>query len=202
MVDLPLTLLCKLVSCASAKKFDKLPGIFGELKNQQVDSIRVYESLLQLYLFNGFPCSIESLKLFKEHFPDFQPSNQQYNVNLFEKRGSINCKQVYVSNFDKLQQNIVNLSPDLAEWMIIEGYGKVMGRPGLSMQERELLNVAMLCTNFAEHQLFSHIKGSLNTGSDYETIREVIESTQEFNSPENIQRAKELLVSIANPRSS
>ena len=199
MINLSLIILCKLVSCASAKRFDQMPGIFEELKHQQVDSLRIFESLLQLYLFNGFPCAIESLKLFKEHFPGFKPSNEQYNVNLFEKRGSINCKQVYVSNFDKLQQNIASLSPDLADWMIIEGYGKVMGRHGLSMQERELLNVAMLCTNFAEHQLYSHIKGSFNTGSDYETIREVTESTQEYNTPKNIQKTMELLDSIVKP---
>lgn len=197
MRDLSISILSKLVSCASSMKFDQMAGIFDELKHHQVDPSRIYESLMQLYLFNGFPCAIESLKLFKEHFSGFIPSYEEYNVNLFEKRGSINCKQVYASNFDKLQINISNLSPDLAEWMIIEGYGKVMGRPGLSMQERELLNVAMLCTNFAEHQLYSHIKGSFNTGSNYDTIREVIKSTQEFNTTENIQRAMELLDNIS-----
>lgn len=199
MNNINVKLLCKLVSCASSKKFDQMADVFTELKDQNIEPVMVYESLLQVYLFNGFPCTIESLKRFKEHFPEYLPYNEQYNVNLFEKRGSINCKRVYSENFDKLQKNISNLSPDLADWMLIEGYGKVMGRPGLSMQERELLNVAMLCTNYAEHQLYSHIKGSINTGSGYQTIEEVINSTNRYNSTENINKALKLLQTIANP---
>ena len=191
-----ITLLCKLASCASAKKFDELPGIFSDLKQVESNPEHIYETLLQVYLFNGFPATIESLKLFKEHFHDYEPSKEQYNVNLFEKRGIINCKQVYSSNFNKLQQNIGSFSPDLADWMLIEGYGKVMGRSGLPMQTRELLNVAMLSTNFAEHQLYSHIKGSSNTGSDQNTIRQVIESTSDYNTDENLKKSLELLEKV------
>lgn len=183
--------LCKIASCGSAKNYTGLNTLIGKLKI--IDPAPIYEVILQLYLFNGFPATIESLKIFKTHFPDFKPNNEQYNVNLFEKRGIINCKSVYTNNYDKLQINIATLSPDLADWMIIEGYGKVMGRSGLSIQERELINVAILCTNYSEHQLFSHIKGAYNTGSDTETIKGVINSTSDFNNNDNITKALELL---------
>ena len=188
--------LCKIASCGSSKNYQKLDSLLKELKIMNLTPI--YEVILQLYLFNGFPATIESLKVFKHHFPDFKPDNEQYNVNLFEKRGIINCKSVYTSNYDKLQNNITNLSLDLAEWMIIEGYGKVLGRNGLSLQDRELLNVAMLCTNYSEHQLYSHIKGAYNTGSGIEIIKEVIESTREFNTGINIKNALELVNIINN----
>lgn len=191
-------LLCKLVSCASAKKFIHMSSIFIGLREHEIEPDKIYESLLQLSLFNGFPSTIESLKLFKENFPEYTPSNEQYNVNLFEKRGIINCEMVYGANFTKLQQNITKLSPDLSEWMIIEGYGKVMGRPGLSMQEREILNVAMLCTNYAGEQLHSHIKGALNTGSDYQLIKEAINTTSKYNTPGNITKALKLLRTTVN----
>lgn len=190
--------LAELVSCSSAKKFNKLRLMLAEIPENNVNPTPIYESILQLYLFNGFPCTIESLKIFKERFPKFTPDNEQYNVNLFEKRGIINCKQVYNGNFDKLQLNIANMSPDLAEWMIVEGYGKLMGRSGLSLQDRELLNVAMLCTNYAEHQLYSHIKGSFNTGSNYNTIKKVIVSTKEYNTHENLRKSQEMLDDIRN----
>lgn len=183
--------LTKIASCCSAKQYTELDNLLTALSG--VNPAKIYEVILQLYLFNGFPATIESLKVFKVHFPDFQPNNEKYNVNLFQKRGIINCKSVYTNNYDKLQINIAKLSPDLAEWMIIEGYGKVMGRSGLSMQERELINVAMLCTNFSEHQLHSHMKGSLNTGSSKKFIREVIESTKDYNSQSNIDNTLEML---------
>ena len=187
-------ILCKIASCGSSKDYQKLSTLLND--NKIINPALIYEVILQLYLFNGFPASIESLKVFKHHFPDYKPDNEQYNVNLFEKRGTINCKSVYTSNFDKLQSNINNLSPDLADWMIIEGYGKVMGRTGLSMQERELINVAMLCTNFSEHQLYSHIKGSINTGSDKELIARAINTTRDYNSQNNVDKALELLKRI------
>ena len=183
--------LCKIASCGSSKNYQKLESLLSD--NVITNPALVYEVILQLYLFNGFPATIESLKIFKAHFPDFKPHNEQYNVNIFEKRGIINCKSVYTANYDKLQANINNLSPDLSNWMIIEGYGKVMGRSGLTIQERELINVSMLCTNYSEQQLYSHIKGSYNTGSDTNIIKEVIESTMEFNNEENISKALELL---------
>ncbi len=189
-----LLVLSRIASCCSSKQFKELDNLLKE--NITVNPTRIYEVLLQLYLFNGFPATIESLKVFKSHFPEYKTINEQYNVKLFEKRGIINCKSVYTNNYDKLQQNIDNLSPDLAEWMIIEGYGKVMGRPELSMQERELINVAMLCTNFSEHQLYSHIKGSLNTGSDKEIVSEVIKSTVDYNGQSNIEKALEMLQTV------
>ena len=199
MIEKQIQYLVKLVSCASAKKYDLLPVIMDDLRSAVIDPVAIYESILQLYLFNGFPVAIQTLKVFKEHFPGYQPSKEQYNVNIFEKRGISNCKAVYNKNFDKLQSNISNLSPDLAEWMIIEGYGKVIGRSGLSLKERELLNVAMLCTNYSENQLHSHIRGSLNTGSAYEIIKEIIKYTEEYNSTENLLKSLYMLESINKP---
>src|SRR5690606_41069202 len=98
MIEKQTKYLAKLVSCASAKKYDLLTSIMDELKTADIDPAAIYESILQLYLFNGFPVAIETLKVFKEHFPGYQPNNEQYNVNIFEKRGISNCKAVYNKN--------------------------------------------------------------------------------------------------------
>jgi alkylhydroperoxidase/carboxymuconolactone decarboxylase family protein YurZ len=198
-LDISLQNLIRIVSASSAKKFEQLAELLAFSQATASDPAQIYEAILQLYLFNGFPVAIESIKLFKTQFPDFKPNKEQYNVNLFEKRGIINCKMVYNNNFDKLQVNISSMSPDLAEWMIIEGYGKVLGRSGLTLQERELLNVAMLCTNYSEHQLHSHIRGAFNTGTDYEMIKQTIDLTGEYNSMENIDKSLKLLESIKSP---
>lgn len=191
-----LDLIIKLASCASAKRFDELNKIFDDIRSENIDPLPVYEAVLQLYLFNGFPATIVSLKVFNKYYPDFGLPAERFNIELFSDRGNHNCRLVYDKNYDKLMDNFSVLSEDLKEWMIIEGYGKVMGRKGLEMKDRELINVAILCTNYYPGQLYSHIKGAFNTGSDYETVKSVINLTREFNSDENIQNSLEMLDKI------
>lgn len=184
--------LCELVSCIASKKIEKLSQILLKLKKNEVSPQKIYESLLQIYLFCGFPASIVGIQEFSKHFK-ISISKESYNLKKFRSRGKIKCKEVYQTNYEKLIHNFDNMSPDLAEWMIIEGYGKVLGRKNLDIKERELLNVAILCTNYYEHQLFSHLKGSLNTGSDEEIITKVIKQTAKYNISSNVRNALKLL---------
>lgn len=50
----------------------------------------------------------------------------------------------------------------MAEWLIIEGYGKVLGRKGLTLREREICIVSILSAMKFKDQLYSHIIGSIN----------------------------------------
>ena len=49
--------------------------------------------------------------------------------------------------------------------MVVEGYGKVLGRPGLTLLTRELCIVASLAVLGASKQLYSHMRGALNVGA-------------------------------------
>jgi hypothetical protein len=50
--------------------------------------------------------------------------------------------------------------------MIVEGYGKVLGRPGLDAGDvRELCIVALLAVAGRAAQLYSHLRGALNAGA-------------------------------------
>lgn len=184
--------LCELVACISSKKTLKLESLLLKLKANQILPITIYESILQIYLFCGFPAAIIGIQAFSRHFK-ISISKESYNLKNFRSRGKLNCKAVYQANYDKLIHNFDNMSPDLAEWMIIEGYGKVLGRSGLELRDRELLNVSILCTNYYEHQLFSHIKGSINTGNPKALIEKVIKQTAEFNTKKNLTNALKLL---------
>ena len=55
--------------------------------------------------------------------------------------------------------------PDLAEWILADGYGKVLARPALSIRERELIVVAVLAAMKLPLQLESHIRGALRVGA-------------------------------------
>jgi 4-carboxymuconolactone decarboxylase len=49
--------------------------------------------------------------------------------------------------------------------MVVEGYGKVLARPGLSLITRELCVAALLAVLDAPAQLHSHLRGALNVGA-------------------------------------
>jgi 4-carboxymuconolactone decarboxylase len=185
-------LLCELVSCIASKNTGNLDEIFSKLKKSKVNSRQIYEAILQIYLFCGFPATILGIQVFSKHFK-ISISKESYNLKNFIKRGQINCKAVYQANYEKLVHNFDKMSPDLADWMIIEGYGKVLGRKDLPLKDRELINVAILCTNYYEHQLFSHLKGSINTGNSKEIIEQVILKTAAYNSKKNINSSLKLL---------
>jgi 4-carboxymuconolactone decarboxylase len=60
--------------------------------------------------------------------------------------------------------------PELAEWILADGYGRVLSRPGLSIRERELIVVAVLSALRLPKQLESHVRGARRVGA---TSREV-----------------------------
>lgn len=190
--------LCFIASCVSSKKTRMLKFLLVNAKESSVSPVKIYETIIQIYLFCGFPATIEALKVFNSVFHKYKKKSSEFDLSLYLKKGQKNCLKIYKANYNKLINNFDNLSPDLKSWMIIEGYGKVMGRPGLSIKERELINVAILSINFYEHQLYSHLKGALNTNSSYNTIKNIIEVCAYFNSNSNTRRSIELLNSIKN----
>jgi 4-carboxymuconolactone decarboxylase len=58
--------------------------------------------------------------------------------------------------------------------MIVEGYGKVLSRPGLDLATRELCIVALLAPQDAAPQLYSHLRGALNAGAAEDSVDDVV----------------------------
>lgn len=170
--------LLPLIAAASAlRKMEILKSLIVEIKLRKLPFKKIYENLLQNYLFVGYPSALLSLKLLKELYPNKRiPKAADMNLYHFRNRGEANCKKVYGNKFEKLISNVKNFSPDMAEWLILEGYGKVLGRKGLSLKERELCIVATLAALKFEDQLYSHINGAFRSKAPIEDIRSVMES--------------------------
>ena len=80
-------------------------------------------------------------------------------------RGEATCAVVYGEMYEKLRGNIRRLHPALDEWMIVEGYGKVLSRPGLDLPRRELCIIAACIAARQDRQLHSHLHGAVNAGA-------------------------------------
>lgn len=150
----------------------------------------IYEIMLQSYLFLGFPRMLTAAECFQEAFPEFarqvrvkEPAPGQFEEWI--KRGTALCRKVYADNFDKLKNRLCLFSPEIFQWMILEGYGKVLSRPDLQIKERELAIVACLMIDDRPKQLFSHIRGALNVGVNEKILVAVINDTGEVAGADN-----------------
>jgi len=62
---------------------------------------------------------------------------------------------------------------DLQHYVTAFGWGEIWARPGLTLRERSLLNLAMLTALNRPHELRTHIRGAINNGVTEAEMREV-----------------------------
>jgi 4-carboxymuconolactone decarboxylase len=87
---------------------------------------------------------------------------------------------VYGRSYSRLRQAVAALHPDLDRWMVEEGYGRVLGRPGLDLATRELCIAALLAVWDAPRQLHSHLRGARNAGATDAGIGAALEIAREL----------------------
>jgi 4-carboxymuconolactone decarboxylase len=137
----------------------------------------LYEAILQSYLFVGFPRAIEALFAARdvlERAGGVPEAAAAVDPAGWERAGKELCRRVYGRNYEKLLATMRGLSPDLASWMVLEGYGKTLSRPALGAVEREYAVIAILTVTGAWRQLRSHAIGAVNVGGTRAQVREAI----------------------------
>lgn len=135
----------------------------------------VEEALLQSYLFLGYPAALNALGLWREVSGREADPASPWEPATWEERGGEVCRTVYGGQYDGLRDNVRRLHADMERWMVVEGYGKVLARPGLALVERELCIAAILAVTGWSAQLYSHLRGALNAGADEEQVEEALE---------------------------
>jgi alkylhydroperoxidase/carboxymuconolactone decarboxylase family protein YurZ len=177
--------------------------MYNYLKEIDFNHTAIYETILQSYLFLGFPRMIEAALTHSEIFKDLPPDSgvnfDRVSDEESEKwfNNGVNlCRQVYGKNYERLKEKFISVSPEMFRWMVIEGYGKVLTRPGLTSIERELAEVAALIIDKRERQLTSHIIGSLNVGASIEQLRQVNEDIKPLSGDEAFQITGQLIDNI------
>jgi 4-carboxymuconolactone decarboxylase len=138
------------------------------------------ELVLQSYLFSGFPRALNAAREWRRLSPDVPPQledgSDYSQVDMWRERGEATCEIVYAGMYERLRQNVRQLHPALDAWMVVEGYGKVLGRAGLDLARRELCIVAACAASAQDRQLHSHLHGALNVGVSVETLQAAIDA--------------------------
>jgi 4-carboxymuconolactone decarboxylase len=129
---------------------------------------RLDETLLQLVPFAGYARAINAFAVLQELAPH-APRASRPRKDL-RRRGEALCRRIYGPVYDRMIARMGGFHPDLAEWILADGYGRVLSRPGLTIRERELIVVAVLSALRLPMQLESHVRGARRVGA---TAKEV-----------------------------
>ena len=136
------------------------------------------ELLLMSVLYVGVPRALLVAAVFRRLEPNHADGGEISQYEHWQEwleRGEATCRVIYGKHYDQLRRNVQSLHPALDLWMLVDGYGKTMSRPGLDLMRRELCSVAMLIPQNVPRQLLSHLKGALNAGATSAQVDGVLE---------------------------
>jgi 4-carboxymuconolactone decarboxylase len=146
---------------------------------EAVPNAWVDELLLQSVLMVGWPRALIAAAVWRRiGDPTAEPGE---DGSAYERaaewtaRGEAICREIYRANYERLRENVRVLHPALEAWMVTEGYGRTLGRPGLDLARRELCVVAQVAVQGAGRQLHSHLKGALNAGASAAAVTDTLD---------------------------
>jgi 4-carboxymuconolactone decarboxylase len=140
------------------------------------------EILLQSFLNVGYPLALMAFGVWREVAGPVTDPGEPVAHGMWEqwtRRGAETCGAVYGRTFHKLMQNLKGLHPALEALVLVDAYGKVIGRPGLDLRRRELCTLAAVATLTTPKQLHAHLRSALNTGSTKEDVDAVLAVVEE-----------------------
>ena len=169
-------------------------------RTAQVPVPWVEELLLQSLLMVGYPRTLVAFSIWRKasrvEAPETDAEADYGNVAEWTRRGEETCSTVYGSNFKKLRNNVRDLHPALDTWMITEGYGRTMARPGLDLLRRELCTIAQTAVMETPRQLLSHLRGALNAGASFGQVEAVLAVVNPLLSYDQWKRVKEMWTAL------
>ncbi len=166
---------------------EELDRLEGAVTRGEVEAREVEEALLQSVLFLGYPATLGALALWRRRWPGRTAGVVNESPAGWPERGARVFEAVYGDPGIRLREEVGALHPDLARWMVEEGYGRVLGRPGLALRDRELLVASLLAVQDAPVQLHSHLRGALRNGVAPEEVEEVLEAIDPWLGDEGIR---------------
>jgi len=204
-LDAPTRALVRVAAIVAAGTESEVRAALGEA-SRDIPHPWIEELLLQTYLFAGFPRALNAFREWRRLVPAVRaaggmtPEDQLRrgtpdHATLVE-RGVATCRAVYGAMYDKLRLNIEALHPDLDWWMVVEGYGKVLSRPGLDLPRRELCIVAACVASGQDRQLHSHLHGALNVGVTPDVVRQSLDGLAQAVPAARVDAARLLLARV------
>jgi len=196
VLDAPTRALVVLAAAIAVGSATRLEAACRAAVEAGVPSLWVDELLLQSVLMVGWPRALigaDAWRLVSGRPAVSVEDGGDYRRHVeWASRGEEVCRIIYEGQYDRLRENVCALHPALERWMVVDGYGRTIGRPGLDLARRELCVVAQVAVQGAERQLHSHFKGAMRAGA----TPVVVEAALEAASPSLGERERVLALSL------
>jgi 4-carboxymuconolactone decarboxylase len=195
-LDLETRDLVRLAAAIAQGYEPELRERIAPLRSSQVPVIWVEELLLQSVLMVGYPRALIAFSAWRKFSglpaAPTDPGQDYGKASEWTRRGEELCSLVYGENYGKLRESVRALQPALDAWMVTEGYGRTLARPGLDLMRRELCTVAQTAVLEAPRQLHSHLRGALNAGASFGQIDGTLSIVNPLLSFDQWKKVKEL----------
>jgi 4-carboxymuconolactone decarboxylase len=199
-LDAPTAALVRLAAAIAAAGEAAMRERFVAAVAAQVPNAWVDELVIQSYLFSGFPRALNAAREWRRIVPIPSPTTDDpadpARAEEWLARGEATCHAVYDGMYEKLRENVYRLHPALDAVMVMDGYGKVLGRPGLDLARRELCVVAACAATFQDRQLHSHLHGALNVGVSPAALVATLEALTPDVGPDRVGSIRLLLARV------
>jgi 4-carboxymuconolactone decarboxylase len=172
--------LVRVAAAVARGRVDELEARLATARDAGVPALWVEELLLQSMLVVGYPLALVAFGVWRavNGSPPAPEGGAEELTHAdweaWAERGAAVCRAVYGRSYHKLLANLRALHPALEDLVLVDAYGKVIGRPGLDLKRRELTTVAAIAVLGTAQQLHSHLRGALNTGASRDEVEAVL----------------------------
>ena len=156
------------------------------------------EALLQTHLFAGFPRIVEAFGVLGAAGGLGQPDpEEELGEPDLPERGRQLFDRIYGPRADRVRGELAGHHADFAAWVEGHAYGRVLTRPGLPADQRELLAVAALTALGQDRQLASHARGAVACGASPSAVHAVVDAVAPHVPPADLERARKVVARFA-----
>jgi 4-carboxymuconolactone decarboxylase len=159
------------------------------------------EAVLQVHVFAGFPRLVETYGALASagglgELDAGELAGAGVDAardGVARDRGRALFERIYAADAPAVRAMLERHHPDFARWIEEHAYGRVLARPGLSADRRELLSVAALAALGQERQLASHARGSLRCGATRAELDTALECIADLVEPARLEQARRIV---------
>ncbi|MGH7699983.1 MAG: carboxymuconolactone decarboxylase family protein [Gemmatimonadales bacterium] len=191
--------LVRVATATATGSEDVLRDRMQAARGAEVPAEWMEELLLQSLLNVGYPLALVAFGVWREVAGPPRAAGEPVAHAGWEAwvgRGEEACRAVYGRTFHKLLINLRALHPALEPLVLVDAYGKLLGRPALDARRRELCTLAAIAMLDAPRQLHAHLRGALNTGSSREDVDQVLALVEQDLGPERALKVWELWADV------
>jgi 4-carboxymuconolactone decarboxylase len=198
-LDAPTVALVRVAVATARADEAQLRDRMRAARGAGVPDVWIEELLLQSLLNVGYPRTLAAWAVWREVCGSVREAGEPVEHRDWERwveRGREACGAVYGRTLHKLLLHLRSLHPALEPLVLVDAYGKILGRPGLDTQRRELCTLAAIAPLDAPRQLHAHLRGALNTGSTREEVDAVLALLEPDLGPERALRVWEVWADV------